>query len=314
MGFPRRKESPLLRRSSLALVHRWLGLALAGFLLPACLTGSVLAWKSELDHWLNPQLFRAPRADVASLPEASLRAMLRARAPQARVLWIEMPRKPGESALASVANWPDARAPARRVNEVFLDPATGAILGTRSTATPDLTRAEFVHWLRRFHYTLALQRPGMLWMGAVAIAWLVDSVLGTILTVPGGIERWRRWLGAWKVRRSQINFDLHRASALWLWPVLTILAISSIYLNLTREVFVPATDALARLLPRAWRDDAVSTFLEWQEPLHTGAAFGIVGRIVICVAGLGAAAGIVTGLASWIGRPSRPRTRAKVLS
>jgi uncharacterized iron-regulated membrane protein len=295
-------------RSTLALVHRWLGLALALFLLPVCATGSVLVWKAELDRWLNPQLFRAPASTDAPLAEPQLRAALKTRAPDARVLWVELPTQRGGSGLAAVSNWPEPGAtPGRRVNEVFLDPATGAILGARSTVTPRLTRPELLHWLRRFHYTLTMTRGGMIFMGAVALAWLLDSLLGTVLTVPGGIERWRRWLASFRVRRARLNFDLHRASALWLWPVLIVLAMSSVYLNLTHELFVPAVEALARVLPKSWRDGAVTTFLEWQEPLHTGQAFGLAGRVLISVAGLAAVVGIVTGLLSWLQRPSRRR-------
>jgi uncharacterized iron-regulated membrane protein len=241
-----------------------------------------------------------PTGGGATLDASTLRAVLKSRVPSVRIQWIELPSVPGRSALATVGNWPDSRAPERRINEVFLDPSTGAILGTRSTVTPDFSRAELVHWIRRFHYTLGMQRTGMLLMGGVAIAWLIDSLLGTVLTVPGGIERWRRWLRVWKVRGSRLNFDLHRASALWLWPVLIVIAMSSIYLNLTHEVFVPSIEALARILPKTWQDGAVSTVLEWQEPLHTGAAFGLTGRIVVCLTGLAASLGIVTGLLSWL--------------
>ncbi len=248
-------------------MHRWLGLALAAFLLPACITGSVLAWKAPLDRWLNPDLFLAPSGSAPSLDEAALRRALKSRAPAARIAWIDPPSVPGGSAIATVGNWPTAGDPERRINEVFLDPATGTILGMRSTTAPSLNRAELLPWLRRFHYTLGFKRAGMLAMGGVAIAWLVDAVLGTILTVPGGIERARRWLRAWVVRRDRVSFDLHRASALWLWPALVVLALSSIYLNLTREVFVPALETLARVLPDRWAEPTVSAILEWQQPL-----------------------------------------------
>jgi uncharacterized iron-regulated membrane protein len=44
-------------RQSAVLIHRWLGLTMASFLLLAGLTGAILAWNEELDHWLNPELF-----------------------------------------------------------------------------------------------------------------------------------------------------------------------------------------------------------------------------------------------------------------
>jgi uncharacterized iron-regulated membrane protein len=266
----------------------------------------VLAWKAPLDRWLNPQLFLAPAEGSAMLDENGLRAALKAHAPAARIAWIDPPTAPGRSAVATVGNWPTDR-PGRRINEVYLDPATGAVLGARSTATPSLTRAELLPWLRRFHYTLGLQRTGMVAMGIVAIGWLIDALLGTLLTVPGGIDRARRWLRAWIVRRPRVSFDLHRASALWLWPVLVVLAASSIYLNLAHEVFVPSLEWVARLLPDAWEEPTVTTLLEWQQPLHTGTAFGTTGKVLVCLTGVAASLGIVTGLLSWLRSPPRRR-------
>ncbi len=92
---------------------------------------------------------------------------------------------------------------------------------------------------------------------------------------------------------------MHRASGLWFWPVLVILAASSVYLNLTHEVFVPVTQWLARaLLPEHLRLPVTDAVLDWQFPLHNGEAFGLSGRIIVCTCGLVitvlAVSGIVT--------------------
>jgi uncharacterized iron-regulated membrane protein len=288
-------------RRLLALAHRWLGLACALLLLPACLTGSALVWRTPLDRWLNPQLFLAP-SPGDPLDEQALRAALIAQVPGARVLFIEPPQSPGRSALANVANWTDPADPSRRLNEVFLDPATGAILGARSTGAPRLSRSELLPWLHRFHYTLGLKRFGMLLMGGMAMIWFLISLLGTILTLPSGARRWRRWLQSWRVRRTWLLHDLHRATSLWVWPSLILLSASSVYLNLTHEVFVPAVEGLAHLLPTAWRETVVDGVLEWQEPLHTGTAFGLPWRLVVFGTGLATVVGIVSGLLSWLAR------------
>jgi uncharacterized iron-regulated membrane protein len=227
----------------------------------------------------------------------------------ARVRWIEGPRASGYSAVASVVNWRDPRDPTRRINEVFVDPSTGRVLGVRNTTAAQPTRREFVYWLRRFHYTLGLQRSGMLVMGVVALAWFADSLVGSLLTLPPGSGRWRRWLRSWTVRRRFLAHDLHRASSLWLWPLLVVLSASSVYLNLTQEVFMPAVHGLGRLLPVAWREDVVEAVLEWQQPLHTGSAFGLAGRVLVCATGIGAAVGIGAGLLAWLQKVRRPRIR-----
>jgi uncharacterized iron-regulated membrane protein len=282
-------------RNKLVLVHRWVGLALAVFLVPAALTGSVLVWKNPIDQWLNPGLFTVPVRDGVPLSEAQLVAAVLQQQPAARVSWVAMPGRPGQSAQLGVRDWPSAGS-ARRINEAFADPYTGLVLGLRSTTDPRLNRAELMAWLRRFHYTLMMKGTGMTLMGTVALAWMIDCVVGGLLTLPRSVANWRQWRRSWQLRPARFNFDLHRASGLWVWPILFLLAASGVYLNLTHEVFVPAVEWLARgLVPEQLRARTVETILEWQHPLHTGTAFGLTGRIVVCLAGLVVTVLAITG-------------------
>ncbi len=50
--------------------------------------------------------------------------------------------------------------------------------------------------------------------------------------------------GSWRT-----TFDWHRASGLWLWPALLVVAVTSVSLNLYKEVFSPL---LTRMLPVEW--------------------------------------------------------------
>ena len=47
--------------------HRWTGLLMASFLFVVGLTGSLLAFNSELERLISPQLFATPRPGVARL-------------------------------------------------------------------------------------------------------------------------------------------------------------------------------------------------------------------------------------------------------
>ncbi len=284
-------------RRGLAFLHRWVGLAFLCCLLPACLAGSVLVWKAELDAWLNPDLFYAAPSTSPLLDEDALEAALRAQVPKIRVAWVEVPEQPGRTAYASIGNWFDPADPERRYNEVYLDPHTGQILGARSIFKPHLDRREGLIWLRRIHYSLGFVPGGLLLMGWVAVAWLLDSLVGTVLSFHG--KSWRRWLRAFVVRRRFWDHDLHRAGSLWLWPVIVVVAASSIFLNLRREVFLPVLDFLQRALPVAWRDPVETAILEWQFPLHTGTAFGLAGRVAVSLMGLVVSLGLLAALRAW---------------
>ncbi len=62
-----------------------------------------------------------------------------------------------------------------------------------------------------------------------------------------GLQRgrswWQRWKPAWLIKQSRINFDLHRASGLWFWLLLLVLAWSSVGFNLGEQVYMPAMKA-----------------------------------------------------------------------
>lgn len=257
-----------------------------------------------------------PDATAPPLDRDTLLRSLKARYPGVRIAWLDPPASPGGSSLMSVANWPTSD-PGHRIDEVFVDAATAAVLGARSTVNPGLNRAEAVHWIRRFHYTLMLKRTGMVLMGIVAIAWTIDCFGGALLTLPRVLRGWRKWRLAWLVKPTRLNFDLHRAGGLWLWPVLFVLALSSVYLNLAHEVFVPVATWLTHLLfPEHLHAPVGDALLEWQYPLHTGEAFGLTGRIVVFLSGFAITALAVTGIVTTVRklRPRRPATCASMSS
>ena len=61
-----------MRRGFWVFIHRWTGLAMAGFLIIVGVTGALLAFNSELERLISPQLYAAPRPGVEPLDLASL--------------------------------------------------------------------------------------------------------------------------------------------------------------------------------------------------------------------------------------------------
>lgn len=47
-------------RALWTVVHRWVGLFLAAFLVMTGLTGAVLSWDHEIDDWLNADMLHTP--------------------------------------------------------------------------------------------------------------------------------------------------------------------------------------------------------------------------------------------------------------
>jgi len=202
-------------------LHRWVGLAIAGFLLVVGATGSMLAFYDELDGFVNPQLSAPPRTGVASLDLATLVAHAQALAPQAEVTEITL-RQIGQ---ADVRVRPPPGVMPQSVlgfDSLLLDPYTGAELGRRTWGDIGQGRINLMPFIYRLHYDLALGDIGMWALGIVALAWTLDCVWSLVLTLPprqralpGARRFWARWRPAWGFKHPASTFrrvfDLHRA-------------------------------------------------------------------------------------------------------
>lgn len=242
-------------RSVLVRLHRWVGLATALFLVVAGLTGSVLTFREELDHWLNPDLFTSPGGGTP-LPPAALKQAVEAAEPRLAVASLPLTNTAGTAARMFVQ---PRRDPATTkpyplgFNEIFVDPVDGRILGWRDIGGC-CDRATLIPFLYRLHFSLHLPgRWGVWLLGLVSILWLIDCFVGAWLTLPRQAPFWAKWQPAWTIKRGagsyRRNLDLHRAGGLWLWGILGMLALTSIALNLRREVYVPIVAALTKVTP-----------------------------------------------------------------
>ena len=251
-------------RPVLGFLHRWVGLFTAGFLVVSGLTGSVISWDHELDDLLNPQLMHA-QAKGPPLPALDLARAIEARDPRVQVTYLPLAAVPGGTLAFGVEPRRDPRTGRLfepGYNQVFIDPATGAEQGRRAWgAVWPITRETFVSFLYVLHYSLHLPRMwgvdrwGVWLMGAVAVLWTIDCLVGAYLTLPRreGPGFWSRWGPAWRIKTSgsayRINFDLHRAFGLWLWGVLFTVAFTAFSLNLYGEVFYPLMSRVSQVTP-----------------------------------------------------------------
>lgn len=258
-------------RPVLTVLHRWVGLVIAGFLVVSGLTGAVISWDHELDDVLNPHLMYA-RTDGPALQSLDLARRIEARDPRVQVTWLPLAPEPGGTLAFGVEPRRDpstGRLFEPGYNQVFIDPATGVEQGRREWgAVWPIGRETFVSFLYVLHYTLHLpelwgiDRWGVWLLGGVAMLWTVDCFVGFVLTLPPrpGTPRARtgkgffaRWKPAWliKLRGSpyRITFDIHRAFGLWLWGVLFTVAFTAFSLNLYSEVFHPVMSTISKVTP-----------------------------------------------------------------
>ena len=258
---------PMTRRFWV-LVHRYAGLFLAFFLIVAGLTGSILAFDGEINGWLNPP----PRVEAQERPMLDpfdLRERALAVIQQGRINSISFQRKPDEAYSVRVEprENPVTGQPVDLVfNRVTLDPYTGVEI-SRATVSDDLwpiTKQNVIPLIVALHYRLVV--PGSIgsWLfGIAAVIWTIDCFIGFYLTLPALPRRqtdgaapylgarhswWIRWIPSWLVKWQgspyRLNFDLHRASGLWTWVMLFVLAWSSVAFNLGPQVYTPIMKVL----------------------------------------------------------------------
>ena len=237
-------------------IHRYFGLAIAVFLTVAGLTGSILAFDTDLDAWLNPELFEA-KASGPILPPSEIAKSVEKLDPRVIAAWIPLVVEPGESALVWISTEHDpATGDHYQVgfNQVFVEPSTGEILGKREWGAFSVAKQDLIPFIYVLHYSLHIPSSVGLWiMGVVAVVWIFDCFIGAYLTFPRGRPFLAKWKPAWLIKFGasghRVVFDVHRAVGLWFWGLLLAIAVSAVYLNLPQEVFLPVVRSVATLTP-----------------------------------------------------------------
>ncbi len=230
-------------RRFFVLLHRYVGLGVTVFLILVGLTGSLLAFNSELERVFAPQLSASPQPGVAPLDLATLAERAEALVPRAHVNAVTF-TETDQIMVGYVPN-KDAvtgKPPDLGFTQFFIDPWTGEKLGQRTRGDLSEGWVNLMPFIYKLHFNLLLGETGQWILGIVALLWVLDCLNGFYLTMPAlGSGFWRQWKPAWQIKHRassvRLNFDLHRASGLWLLPLLFIFAWSSVMLNIRYPVY-----------------------------------------------------------------------------
>lgn len=248
------KRRQITLRNGLLRLHRYAGLALAAFLIIIGSTGSVIAFFPELDRLLNPDLLAVESQGSPTMDMLILRDKLQAADPTAHIYAIIWPKNAGES-MSAYAEGAIESSTGKVLpigyDQIFANPYTGEVLGSRLWGSLPFERKDVFTFIYFLHYSLVLPEfLGEAFMGMVAIVWALDCLVGFALTLPrrrkvAEADRdasshrksfWRRWKPAWMVETragaNRLVFDWHRASGLWLFPLLLVFAVSGFSFNL----------------------------------------------------------------------------------
>jgi uncharacterized iron-regulated membrane protein len=189
----------------LLVCHRWVALIASILVVVVALSGSIIVFEGAIDRALNPQLWHVePGGALVSLD--TMAAHARVAAPGVQVGGISLAPVAGRAFVVQIG-----------ALQVFVNPYTGAVLGTRSIAEWNRSFPRRMHVL---HVTLMGGKIGGQIVAAITVAAFLLVLSGMILWWPDRILR-VRWNASWK----RIVFDLHHVSGIL--AALVILMISA---------------------------------------------------------------------------------------
>lgn len=256
-------------RRAFVVLHRYIGLTIALFLIVVGLTGCLLAFQPELNRLLTPHLFPPERTSRPLLSIGALAERAELLEPHARIYLVDLgvPEtvlvryEPRQTTNANGFDTPQSG-----YGELFLDPIEGKERGRRFVGTGLPTGIDnLMPFIFRLHYNLSLANMGQWLLGLAALLWTIDCFVSFYLTLPAHARTHDagkrksflgRWKTAWRIKRQasayRINFDLHRAGGLWFWLASLVFAWSSVYMNLHDEVYAPTTRLVLDYPPPYW--------------------------------------------------------------
>jgi uncharacterized iron-regulated membrane protein len=192
----RQKMPSMNVRKIVLTIHLYLGLAAGIFLMILGLTGSVMAFESDIDHWLHPDLWYVTPGRKL-LPENE---MISAAQHQfnSRVLAVQFSRAPNLAQLLQMADG----------TGVYMNPYDGTVLGTKVGQNNSDRTIAYIHQIHLRLVPDPKDAPQLAQTGKLVVSW-VGVVL--LLMVPTGVILW--WRGKLltvKFKATNFKIPWHR--------------------------------------------------------------------------------------------------------
>ena len=236
-------------RNIMGVIHRWTGLAITLFLIIVGLTGTLLAFRGQIDALFNPGMHVKRGHGQQPLPLAILAERAEDQLPHARLGFFSVEEDAVGFHLVARTNPATGKPYTDTELHVALNPYTGELLHCGPSSNPNRPCHDVMGFIYDLHTSLTTRTDwGWKFVGVVALIWTIDCFVAIVLTLPRTKGQfWTRWRQAWGIKWrasfTRVNFDLHRAGGLWLWPLLFVFAWSSVMLGL-RQVYDPVMSAV----------------------------------------------------------------------
>jgi len=224
----------LRARPTLLKIHRWVGVCLGFMIILQGLTGSVTAFRHELNRLVHASaLVVAPNRPAA--PVQAVIKSLKAAVPGARLTRLDYPTRPDEAYFAR------------------LEGKGGVVLATVDPSTAQVLRqGGFWAWpvelIYQLHYTLVAGEIGERVVGLTGLAILFMAVTGPLVWWPGTRGLKRAFKVETGVNAYRTTRDLHRLLGICIALVLGVIAFTGINMA-WRPWLQPLVSAVAPMHP-----------------------------------------------------------------
>ncbi|PKK37212.1 hypothetical protein BWI96_07645 [Siphonobacter sp. SORGH_AS_0500] len=212
-------------------LHSWLGFVSGIFLLLLGLSGSVLVFRHELDHWANQELLQVSSQGKTLAPDRLSRCyhtIVDKYGDLDGIAWLN-PEAGPDQAYNFRIYYNDARLFTYDLGLISFDPYSGTILreGPSRSFTPS-----FIEWLLQFHFSFQLGIPGAALTAIFGLTMMLSLLTGVI------VYRKMFWkVLSFRIRINRKNWrtissDLHRIVGVWSLLLNAIIFFTGFYMNL----------------------------------------------------------------------------------
>jgi uncharacterized iron-regulated membrane protein len=196
---------------ALIVFHRWLALIATALILVVAISGAALVFEGAMDRGLHPALWRVSPG-AAPLSVDSLMARASAVMPQPVITGVTIPPTADRAYVLQAG-----------ATQIFVDPYTGAVRGTRTIDEWNKTLPRRLHVL---HVSLMANKIGGEIVGLITVSALLLVLTGA--TIWWRDKLWRvRWSASWK----RILFDLHHSFGVCAAVILVIISSSGLFIH-----------------------------------------------------------------------------------
>lgn len=200
-------------------VHLYLGLISAVFLILLGVTGSIMAFEGDIDHWLHPHRWYVS-AGPQLLPESQLIQAVEKQLAPGHVTMVQIPTQPNLGQLMYLTY---GGTPPAANTQIVVNPYDGSILYVHAGPTKTQNTLASIHQL---HLRLLAGKTGK----------LIISLIGLLLVfeVPLGLILWWRTKRAsvnWRGSGFRLSFDLHHTIGVYAAAFLFLSALTGILIG-----------------------------------------------------------------------------------